>query len=520
VSEGRGLGERLAERIAGPPPAPPVDDPVAWIERRFGVRLWSAQREVVESVHAHRHTAVRAAHSTGKSKVAGLLAAYWIAAHPVGSAFVFFTAPRTAQIRAILWRELGRAHRIGKLPGRLLSSGDLEWWIGDELVGTGRKPAELADPEEAATALQGIHAEHLLCVLDESAGLAPWVWDAVDSLASNEGSRVVALGNPTVRESRFFEVCQPGSGWHSIKIAAADSPNLTGESVPAALRRNLVSREWVQERARRWGTSSGMYAARVLAEFPDADEEGLIEGRWVEAAANRELPPAGVPILGVDVARSGSDETVIYENIGGRIRLLHRALGADTMATTGHVARLLREAEDAQVDRELGRPIAHVDVIGIGAGVFDRLREQGFAVRPFGAAERPQRPERFVNRRAEAYWALREELREGRLDIDPADEDLASQLVAIRWRVNSQGRIQIESKDEMRARGVSSPDRADAVAMALGSVAVAIPAVFERPPRTAAELREADSWNRFLEEPRGHPAYGDSMTGDLWGRET
>lgn len=460
MTEGRSMGERLAERISGAPPAPVIANPVEWIENRFGVSLWSKQRAIIDSIHEHRYTAVRAAHSTGKSKTAGLAMAYWIAAHPLGSAFVFSTAPRTAQVRGILWRELGRAHRAGALPGRLTTSQQPEWWIGDELVGTGRKPADLVDPEEAATAMQGHHAEHLLCVLDEAAGLAPWVWDAIDSLASNQGARVLAIGNPTIRESTFYEVCQPGSGWNLIKISALESPNLTGERVPDVVARNLVSAEWVEQRRRRWGESSPMYRSRVLAEFPEADEDALIAPEWVEAAQERSFPGNALPTYGCDIARSGTDETVFYEHRDGLVRLVHKAQGADTMDTTGRIARLLRDEPRSE---------AVIDTIGIGAGVYDRLVEQGFSVHAFNAAERADQPDRFVNRRAEAFWRLREELREGRVDLDPEDDLLAGQLCAIRWRIGSNGKIVIESKADMLKRGIASPDRADAVCLALAA---------------------------------------------------
>ena len=96
-------------------------------------------------------------------------------------------------------------------------------------------------------------------------------------------------------------------------------------------------------------------------------------------------------------------------------------------------------------------------------------RRNGTRATAFNSAEKASRPDRFLNRRAQAFWALRDELREGRIDRDSEDEELAAQLLAIRWTVNSRGQIQIESKDEMRKRGLPSPDRADAVAMALDS---------------------------------------------------
>lgn len=142
---------------------------------------------------------------------------------------------------------------------------------------------------------------------------------------------------------------------------------------------------------------------------------------------------------------------------------MHEAAGADTMQTSGAVLRLLRE--------DFGPPEQHetsaaVDVIGLGAGVFDRLREQGARVTAFNSSSRPRDPVRFANRRAEVFWHLRELLEAGELDLDPDDLELAAQLGALRWRVDSSGRVLIESKDAIRARGLPSPDRADASAMA------------------------------------------------------
>jgi hypothetical protein len=499
MSEGRGLGERLGEQIAGAPPVAPIVDPCAWIERRFRVTLWSGQREFIEAVHEHPFVACRAAHSVGKSKGAALLAAYWVQAHPVGSAFVFTTAPSNAQIRGILWKEFGRAHRDGDLPGRINMGQNPEWWIGDELVGTGRKPADLTDPEEAATAMQGIHSENLLVILDEAAGLAGWVWDAIDSLASNAGARVLALGNPTVRNSQFFEVSQPGSGWHRIKISAFDSPNLTGEQVPDVVSRNLVSAEWVEERRRKWGTGHPMYRSRVEAEFPDADETGLVEPAWIETAHERVLPSEGPVRFGVDVARGGSDQTVVVEGRRPlediakvvpvdrrplKLRIRHRVNGHDTMQTAGTVGRLLATATTVEGAR------ANIDAIGLGVGVYDRCREQGQAVSAYMSSERAARPTKFKNRRAESFWALREMLREGRVDLD-GDEDLAAQLLAIRWSLDSTGRIVIEAKEAMKARGLPSPDLADAAVMALDEASVStVPVVFI--PAPGRSLLDAD----------------------------
>lgn len=434
-------------------------DPVEWVRSELDEELWSKQREIAASVKAHPRTAVQSAHSTGKSFLAARLAAFWISAHPVGDAFVVLTAPSQAQVDTIGFRELGRAHRKGDLRGTLTGGGTPRWRIGEEIVAIGRKPQDLVNAEEAAAAFQGIHARYILVVIDEAAGVPPWLWDAVDSLATNEHARVLAIGNPTDPASRFAKVCAPGSGWNVLKVSAFDTPAFTGEVVADSLLEQLVSPAWVERMRRQWGEGSPRYVARVLAEQPDEADDGLVSAAWVRAAQEQSLPAAGEGCFGCDIARAGDDETVVYRNRGGVVRLVHRSQGHDLMRTTGAIANLVRPHN--------GGVPAVVDAIGIGAGVFDRLREQRLAVLPFQGSERARRHDRFVNRRAEVFWDLREALREGLLDLDPDDEQLAAQLVAIRFVETSRGLIQIESKADMKRRGVPSPDRADAVAMSL-----------------------------------------------------
>lgn len=456
-----GIGTAVMDRLF-PQESTASRDPVGWIEHQLGERLWSRQREIAQSVVDHRYTAVQSAHATGKSYLAARLAAHWICSHDVGDAFVVTTAPTATQLEAVVWRELGRAHQKGELPGRLSGGSVPMWRIGAEIVAYGRKPQDLLDAEQAAAAFQGIHARYVLVILDEAAGIPPWLWEAVDSLVTNEAARVLAIGNPTDPSSDFAKVCQPGSGWNVITVSAFDTPAFTGERVSRSLLEVLVSPRWVEERKKRWGEGTPLYVSKVLGEFPDVAEDTLISPAMVTAAQERdrsEVAGTDHGTYGVDVARQGNDETVAYLNRAGHIRVAHRRQGSDTMRTAGEVARLLKSRDQTQ---------AVIDVIGIGAGVYDRLREQGLNVRSFQGSEKPQRPDRFANKRAESYWRLREELLEGRIDLDPADEELAAQLLSIRWRPNSRGLILIESKEEMRKRGLPSPDRADAVAMSIG----------------------------------------------------
>ncbi len=434
----------------------------AWVEHRLGKRMWSKQREIAESVREHRYTAVPSCHGAGKSQLAAWSALWWANAHPVGDAFVVTAAPTQAQIEGVVWRYIGQAHAAAGLPGRVIQGNvpGLRAASG-ELIAWGRKPADFADPTVAMQSFQGIHAKYVLVILDEACGIPPWLWDATDTLVVNEHSRVLAIGNPDSPAARFEKVCRPGSGWNVIPISAEDTPNFTGEQVSSEVAETLISKQWVRERERRWGVSSAMFTSKVLGRFPEVSEDTLIPAPAIVQAQERDIvvDEPGCTVLACDLARLGGDHTVVYRNQGGRVRLVKQIAQQDLMRTAGDLVAIKRDPEHHRAPLVL-------DVGGMGIGAFDRLVEQGVAVEAFSGAERAWRPERFANRRAEAFWSLREAMLRGEVDLDLFDDELAAQLGALRWHHDSKARIVIESKDEMRKRGLPSPDRADAVSMA------------------------------------------------------
>lgn len=439
-----------------PEPDPHAGDPSGWIRSRLKEHVWSKQEEICESVVENRYTAVKACHGPGKSWVASRIVSWWLSVHPEGSAFAVTTAPTGPQVEAILWREIARAHRKGGLAG-YTTSGSVPMWKAPsgEILGYGRKPA---DYDQAA--FQGIHAEHLLVVVDEACGVPKQLFDAVDSLATNDEARVLAIGNPDDPASHFASCCAPGSGWNVLQISAYDMPAFTGEPVPDRLVPLLTGRTWVEERRKRWGEGSPLWISKVLGEFPEVSDDTLISPAAIRRAQERDLSGSALldpGRLGVDVARSGPDETVAYRKRGGQVRLEFSRHKQDTMATAGLVHRAMAPHK--------GRVPASIDVIGIGAGVYDRLSELGMSVSPFLASAKSTRPRRYKNLRAEAYWKVREAFEEGLIDIDPEDDQLASQLGSVRYFLDSAGRIVIESKDDMKRRGMPSPDRADALVM-------------------------------------------------------
>ena len=436
-------------------------DPVAWVGERTGEHVWSKQADIMNAVAEHRRVAVRSCHGVGKSHIASRIVAWWLDSHPAGEAFVVTSAPTFAQVRAILWRYIRQIHRRANLPGKVNQT---EWLLSDELVAFGRKPA---DHDEAA--FQGIHARYVLVVLDEACGIPEQLWYAADSLTTNDDCRMLAIGNPDNPQSYFARVCS-SSSWHTIGISAYDSPNMTGEVVPESLTHLLVSKTWIEEKAREWGRDNPIYISKVLGQFPPDDPNSVVRasdvalcriGSDMQLAAHELLPVE----LGVDVG-GGGDETVIRERRGplaGR-EWRHQSDRSE------EIAPLILHAL-----RETGATAVKVDRIGVGAGLIGELRNMlrdglhSARIVAVNVAEKAHDEIRFANLRAQIWWEIGRINCERRLwdlsGMDNADTTCA-QLLAPRWTTDTKGRILIERKDDVIARLGRSPDNADALLLA------------------------------------------------------
>jgi hypothetical protein len=217
----------------------------------------------------------------------------------------------------------------------------------------------------------------------------------------------------------------------------------------------------------------------VLGEFPSTADDTVVSIAQVEAAQARRMPvSAHSAVVGVDVARFGSDETAIATRRGSRVRVAKAYGGRDTMRTVGEVLRVARG-----LCEETGLP-AHVvtvvvDDAGVGGGVTDRLRElDEFPVVAFNAAERAVDPESYPNRRSEQWFRFAEAVET--VDLD-GDEQLAADLVAPRYSIDSRGRRVVEAKAETKRRLGRSPDRADAVLLTFAPAPMGGVALVELP---------------------------------------
>lgn len=438
--------------------------PARWVVERLRGFLWSKQREIADALVEHRKVAVPSCHTSGKSHLAGRIAAWWIDVHPAGEALVVTTATTGDQVKGVLWQEIAQAHEAGDLDGRI---NQREWWIGTRLVGVGRKPAGY-NP----TAFQGYHRRFVLAIIDEADGVPATLWEAIDSITSNENSRVLAIGNPVDATSHFAKICNGGEalGWHVIPISAFDTPNFTGEDVPDELRELLLSPVFVDEAKLNYGEDSAYYTSRVLGRHPKDSADAVIPLSWIEAAVRRWwdlhddelLADLELTNVGVDVARGGDDRTVIAEICDHQrvVRALHRSNEDTGTETALLVAPWIRGAGTW----------ATVDVIGVGSSPVDQLMNLGLEVLPFNGSEGTDKRDAagvlgFVNKRSAAWWGLRERLhpQSGQNVALPPDERLIADLSTPKWTTTAGGKIKVETKDEIRQRLGRSPDDGDAV---------------------------------------------------------
>lgn len=492
-----------------------VDDPVGFVNDALNEATWSKQREILESVRDNKRTAVPACHSPGKSHIAARAVAWWGAVHPVGTAQVVTTATSFRQVRAILWPHIRRIVKRHGLPGANTMN-NVEWKVDDEIVAFG---FSAADNDEAA--VQGIHAANLLIVVDEAGGIHHQLGQALEALMTGAHTRMLLIGNPsTDQEDSWFEQRCNSRLYHTIRISAYDTPNFTGEDagicttcpdvVPEhPVTEHLLDREWVEDAISEFGDESPFVTARVHARFPTNVTNKVIPFGWAEDAVTNEHPEESEHIrYGVDIAADGGDEFVIARIDGWVSTIVHRSSGAEnanSVDVAGVVMRVCQQGVEESEERGLPKVRVKVDAIGLGWGVVSDLQKwgeegkHGFDVVGVHVGERSSQPDRFVNQRAEMWWMGRELVQpvkndEGvprqrvRLEVD---RPVLAQLSAPLYRSDSSGRIVIEKKSEMKKRGVSSPDRAEAILLGYFEPPGKAPIVVEA-PRSFVQRNEWD----------------------------
>lgn len=446
--------------------------PDLFAETFLQTRLWSVQREIMQAVVTHERVAVKACHASSKTFTAARMVLWFLARYT--DAIVVTTAPTWNQVEKLLWGEVHAALAKSryKFPKALLTG----------LSFAPEFPKRYAyglstsvTNQDEGVRFQGIHAENILVIMDEAPGVDPKIWTAIEGARAGGNTRILAIGNPTISSGPFHDAfTNKRSGWKCFTISAFGSPNLEGitldmligneekgiaplseEELKVEKFQGLVTRKWVKEKYYEWGPNHPLWEARVLGEFPHQSEDSLLSLAWLEAASRNTTKGKGKCTAGVDVAGPGEDETVVTIRRGCEI-LVHKAFSMKD--SRGEVVNLLNGYKD-----EL--QAVNVDAIGIGLHFHTHLLDQGFPSVPIIAQSPSSDSEKYFNEKAEFYWGFRMRCEQGDLS-GLTDETTIGQLAGIRFKHNSRGQIEIESKDNARKRGVKSPDRAESIVLA------------------------------------------------------
>jgi phage terminase large subunit len=400
---------------------------------------WEASRAIVE----RRRVSIRSGHGTGKSAFMAWCVLWFMSCYYPCK--VPSTAPTSHQLEDILWAEIAKWHAAMRERVPQLAN-EFEWTKERFYLKSNPNEsfavARTARPERPE-ALQGFHSENILFLIDEASGVAENVFQVAEGALSTEGAFVVMAANPTREEGYFYD------SHHKMRDRWA-ALHWDGEQSP------MVSRQYVDDMRAKYGVDSPIYQVRVKGNFATATD-GVIPLSLCESARVREVQPiASAPVIwGLDVARFGDDSTALAKRKGNvQLEPTREWYGKDTMQTAG----LIKLEYDSAKEKP---SVINVDVIGIGSGVVDRLSELGLPVKGVNVAESASACEQY-NRLRDELWFLGREWLEAR-DCRLADDDeLIGELVTPKFQILSSGKIKVESKDELKKRGVASPNRADA----------------------------------------------------------
>lgn len=419
------------------------------------VRPAAYQEDILARFVRERRIAVRGPHGMGKTALSSWIVLWGLSAFDT-DVKVLTTASAWRQLTKFTWPEIRKWAakadwaRVGMDVRRNKELLELSIKL------PGKEAFAVASDNPAY--IEGAHASKLIYVFDEAKAIPVGTWDAAEGAFSTGDCYALAISTPGDPAGRFYDI-------HSRKPGYEDwgTRHVTLEEAIAAGR---ISREWAAQRKTQWGEQSAVYQNRVEGEFSDSGEDSVIPLRWVELANERFAACGGKGEgstgYGVDPARYGEDKTTIAKMVGRVLEALTYKSKQSTMETAGNVAALVDQTT----------PVG-IDTIGLGAGVYDRLKELEYRVVSVNVAESTELKDStgqnsFVNLRAALWWALREGLDPEKPEpmALPPDDTLTGDLTAPTWTYTSAGAIKVESKDDIRERIGRSTDAADALALA------------------------------------------------------
>lgn len=525
-------------------------DYLAWasdiLGRRYYAKMAEIATEIATPTNGKIRTAVKSSNGAGKSFLISDVQTWWVTAFPPEESLAITSANGRDQIERVIYKMLKdnygymmKRHREGNGPAPLgWISEQLEWnytkpdGSGKGTVAFGKRPADT----DIVSSFQGTRKRRTFVGFDEMGGLPEDLFTAAEAVLTGQDSRFAGIGNPDRRATPFYYLFNnPDSveDWNLHTISAYDLPTITGENVypddpdkQKAMLKGLTSAEWIYHKERAWktggtvffdkevgfrrnitGKKTARFLAKVDGEFPGETDNSFFPEDDYNTARDTEINnPESRVIVGVDVATTGDDESVVYVNRGGQVRLFEKEIqyddGGEMRATTGVWSKedeVTAARRIHAIATHLGAEEARIDAAGVGASVTKMLmRLDEFAdkcyevIRVIGSNSSDDRDE-HANARAQNHDNLRRMMHDGEIDLDPEDKLLRDEILLITYTFNKRGAVQITPKPDMKTAIGGSPDRLDAV----------IYATVDSSGLTENPLRGMEPGDKMYVDPRG-----------------
>jgi len=406
--------------------------------------------------------AIKSGQGLGKTGMEAVSLLWFLCCFPYPR--VVATAPTKQQLHDVLWSE------ISKWMGQSPFLTEILKWTKTYIYMKGYEKRWFAVARTATKPenMQGFHESNMLFIVDEASGVADPIMEAILGTLSGENNKLLMCGNPTKTSGTFFDAFNGDRAQYKCHtVSSRNSPRTNKDNIAAL--------------DKKYGKNSNVVKVRVDGEFPEQEDDVFIILSIIEHCTMLDLPEKPIERIsfGVDVARYGSDETIIARNVGGNITLPVMFRGQSLMITVGRIVEQYRTAI-REFPQYRGKIFVNIDDCGLGGGVTDRLAEvkqeenlNRLVIVPVNAAgkvpddmtsEKEKASDIYDNMTTYLWGTVKELLMAEEISLQN-DNELVAQLSIRKYRLTSRGKMVLESKEEMKKRGIDSPDRADAVAL-------------------------------------------------------
>lgn len=417
-----------------------ANDPVRYCVEVLGYEPDVWQAEDLQATVTNQRIAVSSGHGIGKTRLVASKIHWFLSTRPHPQVVV--TANTETQLSTKTWRELHKINSTARNKNwfestatRFFLRDASETWFAAAIPWT----------EKRSEAFAGTHEDHVLYLFDEASAIADVIWDVSEGAMTTTGAKWCVYGNPTRNTGRFAECFgRQKHRWHTMQI----------DSRTAKMADQKQIQQWIDD----YGEDSDFVRVRVRGLFPRIGSNQFISSECVDICKKykSEAYESFAKVFGVDVARFGEDQNVVCIRQGRKVLPLVKWRGLDTMQTAARVVELYEKQKPDMI---------FVDGVGVGGGVVDRLKQllPARLICEINSGNTAHDPSTYFNKRAEMWGDMREAVT-AQIELPP-DNELSDDLCAVQYGFSSKQQIQLEKKEDMKKRGLSSPDCGDALAL-------------------------------------------------------